>query len=209
MLGNQLKHEIMCLLKYGISCKKTRNRRLHRYQSTMKYLFLTTTMALMLSCSNNVNDSSDSDPTSLTSAELRPSELTEQEQKRKREQYFIWEVDADKKTITKNPQLQPEFFNVDILIAGLNEMYPEITLEKVRITHDTLYMQIRDAAYLTNQMGSFGAEQYIAQAVINLTSVEGVRYVRIDFPLGSHASPDVWSRESFAGYKEPEDVPEQ
>lgn len=172
----------------------------------MKYLFLIATMAVMLSCSNNANDSSDSDTTSLTGAELRPSELTEQEQKRKREQYFIWEVDADKKTMTKNPQLLPEFFDVDTLIAGLNEMYPEIKLEKVRVANDTLYTQIKDAAYLTDRMGSLGAEQYIAQAVINLTSIEGVKFVRIDFPEGSHASPDVWSRESFAAYKESEDV---
>lgn len=175
----------------------------------MKHILLIFSMAVMLSCSNNANDPSASDTATVSGAELRPSELTEQEQKRKREQYHIWEVDADKKTITKNAQLQPEFFDVDTLIAGLNEMYPEIKIEKVRISQDTLYTQIKNADHLTDRMGSLGAEQYIAQAVINLTSVEGVRFVRIDFPEGSHASPDVWSRESFAAYKESEDVPEQ
>ena len=180
-----------------------------RYLFTMKYILPVLTLTVLLSCTNSADDSSTSDSAAVTGAELRPTELLEQEQKMKREQYYIWEVDADKKTITKNPQLQPEFFDVDTLIAGLNEMYPEILLEKVRLINDTLYTQIKDAAYLTDQMGSFGAEQYIAQAVINLTSVEGIRFVRIDFPEGSHASPDVWSRENFAAYKEPEVVLEQ
>lgn len=175
----------------------------------MRYSFLIAFLVVLVSCTNNANDTSATDTTNVNGGELRTSELAEQEQKMKREQYYIWEVDADKKTITKNPQLQPEFFDVDTLIAGLNEMYPEVKLEKVSITNDTLYTQIKDASYLTNQMGSLGAEQYIAQAVINLTSVEGIKFVRIDFTIGSHASPDVWSRESFAAYKEREDVPEE
>lgn len=174
----------------------------------MKHLLFLLSATVLFSCSNQASDDAGETP-GATPAELRPSELTEQELKLKREQYYIWEVDANKKTITKNAQLQPEYFDVDTLITGLNEMYPEIKLEKTRISHDTLYTQIRNAQYLTNQMGSFGAEQYIAQAVINLTAVEGIRFVRIDFPMGSHAAPDVWSRESFAGYKESADVPLQ
>ena len=180
-----------------------------RYTPTMKNFLLFLLLAGVLSCTNNGNDNGSGDSTGMEASELRPLELTAQEQKMKREQYFIWEVDADKKTITKNPQLQPEFFNVDTLISGLNEMYPEITLENKGLRNDTLYTEIKDAEYLTNRMGSMGAEQYIAQAVINLTAVEGIKYVRIDFPEGSHAAPDVWTREQFAAFQEREDVPVQ
>lgn len=175
----------------------------------MNYFFLFFLAAVLLSCNNNADDAGLSDTTGVSTSELRPSELREQELKMKREQYYIWEVDADRKTMTKNPQLQPEYFDVDTLIAGLNEKYPEIRLEKRNLRNDTLYTQIQNAQYLTNQMGSLGAEQYIAQVVINLTSVDGVRYVRIDFPEGSHAAPDVWSREQFSGYRESEDIPIQ
>jgi hypothetical protein len=188
---------------------KDENRDCQRYKPTMKYLILFLLPAVLLACTNNANESSTSDTTGVAASELRPSELTAQEQKMKREQYYIWEVDADKKTITKNPQLQPEFFDVDTLIAGLNEMYPEITLEKKGLRNDTLYTAIKNAEYLTNRMGSLGSEQYIAQAVINLTSVEGIKFVRIDFTEGNHAAPDVWSREQFAAYQEREDLPVQ
>ncbi|RYF84325.1 MAG: hypothetical protein EON98_09525 [Chitinophagaceae bacterium] len=83
-------------------------------------------------------------------------------------------------------------------------MYPNIRLEKVKQSNDTLYTQIKNANYLTEQMGSAGSEQYIAQAVLNLTSAPGVKYVRIDFEVGSHAMPDVWSKENFKDFKEVE-----
>jgi hypothetical protein len=121
-----------------------------------------------------------------------------------KEQFYIWEVDADKKTKQLNPQLQPEYFNVDTVIMGLNERFPQVQLERRKIGHDTLYAEIKNAEFLTERMGSFGAEHYIAMAVLNLTSANGINFVRIDFTEGSHASPDVWSRQNFAAYKEVE-----
>ncbi|HUC82265.1 MAG TPA: hypothetical protein VMR70_15275, partial [Flavisolibacter sp.] len=112
-----------------------------------------------------------------------------------------WKVDADQKTIRQNPKLVQPVLSVDTLIAGLNEMYPKVKLEKVKQSNDTLYTQIKEADVLTEQMGSAGSEQYIAQAVLNLTSAKGVKFVRIDFEMGSHAMPDTWSKENFKGYK--------
>ncbi len=176
----------------------------------MNKVFLFWLLVLAAGCTNNSETTAgDETDTAGAGATFRTPELAEQEQKLKQEQYFIWQVDADKKTKTKNPQAQSEFFNVDTLITGLNEIFPEIRLEKVRLSNDTLYTVIKDAAFLTERSGSLGAEQYIAQAVINLTAVEGIRFVRIDFTEGSHASPDVFSREQFAHYTEQEVVPEQ
>lgn len=168
----------------------------------MKWLSLLLLLAL-LSCENNANKESVADstennnPAAADTAALGP-ELPVAD----RRQYFLWEVDADQKTKKKNPQARPEYGNVDTLITGLNELYPQIRLEKKRLSHDTLYTEIKDAQYLTEQMGSTGSEQYIAQAVLNLTAVKGINYVRIDFAEGSHASPDVWSRKNFSDYKE-------
>jgi hypothetical protein len=175
----------------------------------MNKLFLFCFSIVILSCNSNTGNKTTEEDTASAGAQFRAPELAEQEQKMKRQQYFIWQVDADKKVIVKNPQLQPEFFNVDTLITGLNEMFPEIKLEKLRLSNDTLYTEIKDATFLTQRSGSLGAEQYIAQVVINLTSIEGVRFVRIAFEEGSHASPDVFSKEQFADYKEEEIVVEQ
>jgi hypothetical protein len=51
-------------------------------------------------------------------------------------------------------------------------------------------------------MGTGGATFYLAETVINLTSVNNVRFVKIDFEEGSHASPDIWSKEDFSDYEE-------
>ena len=164
----------------------------------MKGLLPVLLVILLWSCNNNTADTHTETttlpPTAADTAAIGP-ELTD------KTQFYVWEVDSETKTKKQNPQLRPQYYSVDTLVMGLNERYPRILLQKKRIGHDTLYTEIKDAMYLTDGMGSTGAEEYLAQAVINLTSVEGIRYVRIDFPEGSHASPDVWGRDAFSDYK--------
>jgi anionic cell wall polymer biosynthesis LytR-Cps2A-Psr (LCP) family protein len=166
----------------------------------MRPFFLLLLFAFLFSCTNNAGEKNKADTSKIVS-HPDTAKATETEAVDKN-QFYIWEVDSERKTKTKNPQLRPEYYNVDTLIMGLNAKYPNIRLEKTDIGHDTLYTKIQDAQYLTEQMGSAGSEQYIAQAVVNLTSVKGVNYVRIDFEEGSHASPDVWSNSSFGDYRE-------
>ncbi|HEV7333807.1 MAG TPA: hypothetical protein VGN63_22425 [Flavisolibacter sp.] len=167
----------------------------------MKQLTVLFFLAILISCSNNAGDTAATKDSSEASSDTwRENELGEAPADK--EQFFIWQVDTDNKTLTKNPQLHPSYYSVDTLIMGLNERYPQIQLERKHLGHDTLYTEVKNATYLTNQMGSAGSEQYIAQVVLNLTAVKGINHVRIDFEEGSHASPDVWSRKSFAGYKE-------
>jgi len=165
----------------------------------MKLLLSSLLFLLLLSCTNNTSNEPESEttvlsPTAVDSSSTGP-EITD------KAQFYVWEVNSDTKTKKQNPQLRPQYYSVDTLLMGLNERYPRILLEKKRIGHDTLYTEIKDAMYLTDGMGSTGAEEYVAQAVINLTSVKGIRCVRIDFAEGSHASPDVWCRDAFSDYK--------
>ena len=104
---------------------------IQRYNQIMRNFLLIIFPVLFISCNSSSDQgSSAADSLDALNTELKVPELTEQEQKRRREQYFIWDVDANQKTISKNPQLQSQYFNVDSLIIGLNEMYPEIRLEK-------------------------------------------------------------------------------
>lgn len=114
--------------------------------------------------------------------------------------YYVWEVNAVKKTLRKNPAVPGKSADIDAIISGLNNQYEEIQLKKDGLRHDTLFLSIQDALYLTNQMGSSGPAQYLAQTVINLTSVPGVTYVHLDFKEGEHAGPGTWSRKDFPGY---------
>ena len=107
----------------------------------------------------------------------------------------------ENKLISKNPDFKNSNFFIDSIIKGLNLKYREIPLEKIKLSHDTLYTQIKNSEYLGEQIGSTGAAFYLAEAVINLTSVNGVKYVNLDFAEGSHATPGVFTRKDFEDFK--------
>ncbi|MCW3094072.1 MAG: hypothetical protein JWP81_5141 [Ferruginibacter sp.] len=113
-----------------------------------------------------------------------------------------WQIDFESKTKTRNPGFKEDNLNVDTLIHGLNTMFPNIQLRKIKVSRDTLYTEIQDSYYLNERMGTSGAEFYVASVVINLTSVNNVNYVKIDFEEGSHASPGIWNKADFSDYKE-------
>lgn len=80
-------------------------------------------------------------------------------------------------------------------------MNEQVLLEKVKISGDTIYTAIKDSEYLGNQMGSTGAEIYVADVVLNLTELPGIKYVNIQMKEGSHVQPGTWSKISFEKYK--------
>jgi PBP1b-binding outer membrane lipoprotein LpoB len=114
---------------------------------------------------------------------------------------YIWKATPDYKKI-KNTDIPAGLLNADSLIKGLNEQYENIFLEKIKISGDTIYTKIKNASYLTDQMGSTGAEIYVADVVLNLTAVPGIKYVNIDLLEGSHMEPGVWSLDNFKKYTE-------
>jgi hypothetical protein len=115
---------------------------------------------------------------------------------------YVWAVDFEGKSKQKNPRFKENYLNVDTLIKGLNQLYPNIRLERVKISRDTLYTSIKDSEYLGERIGSYGAEAYIADAVINLTSVPNINYVNFDFEDGSHISHGTWGKDDYKEYKE-------
>ena len=83
------------------------------------------------------------------------------------------------------------------IIEAANTKYPQIRLELVRIKRPTAYVRIRDAAHLTQSMGSAGAESYLAEITYSFTSVKGISSVNFEFTAGDHASPGTYTREDF------------
>ena len=114
---------------------------------------------------------------------------------------YVWRTTADYKK-KKNDEALPAIINTDSLIKGLNEYYEDVFLEKVKQSGDTLYTKITDSKYLGSQMGSTGAEMYLADVVLNLTAVPGVKYVKVDMEAGDHAQPGTWSADNFKNYKQ-------
>jgi len=75
---------------------------------------------------------------------------------------------------------------------------PKLRLQNV--AEGIAHVEIISAEYLTQRMGTSGAQNYLAAATYSLTETTGVRGVDFIFPAGEHAMPGVYTRESFKDY---------
>jgi len=169
----------------------------------MKLIRFFPLLFLCPACGNNSGDSTTSEINSLKIADTFHTSMLHTDSSDKivaARAYYLWEVNAAKKTLRKNPLVAVADANIDSVIFGLNLQYEDIIFEKAGLKKDTLQLKINDSNFLTNQMGSGGQARYLAQAVINLTSIPGIKYVQIDFKEGNHAVPVTWSRKDFPGY---------
>ena len=87
------------------------------------------------------------------------------------------------------------------MINMINEIYPEIKLSFIERSNDSIFLRIFDNSYLTRQMGTGGAEAYLAEVTYNLTELNGINFVQIRFKESGHASPGTYSRTDFVHVK--------
>ncbi|MCE3281520.1 MAG: hypothetical protein K0Q66_257 [Chitinophagaceae bacterium] len=114
---------------------------------------------------------------------------------------LVYDVNNESKTLKRYTEVPDSAFTAARVVNGLNEKYPNVQLQLLRQSADTLYVAVPASEYLSERMGSAGASQWYADAVLNLTGVQGVNYVNISLQEGSHASPGVFSRKSYEDYK--------
>lgn len=86
------------------------------------------------------------------------------------------------------------------VIDLLNKKYPGIRMEYVRMQGDTIITRIADATQLTQNIGTSGAESYLAEATFSLTELPAVKAVSIQFQEGDHAMPGTFTRASFKDF---------
>ena len=117
---------------------------------------------------------------------------------------LFWTVDDYNKIKSQVYKDTVEVTDPQSVVNGINSIYPDIHLEYIRQSNDTVYATIDSAFTFTNDMGSSGASEYLSTVVINLTTLKNVNYINLDFPEGSHASPGVFAKSAFEKYKEKE-----
>ena len=83
------------------------------------------------------------------------------------------------------------------MIAFVNMEFPEAKLSFVKISGDSIYVKIGNSKFVTQQMGSSGAEAYLAEVTYNLTELKNIGFVNINFKEGDHAQPGTYSRTDF------------
>lgn len=114
---------------------------------------------------------------------------------------FYWSVDYDsisnKGFLVIGTLLDSIGQSINELIRILNKRYNEPKIKFIDLTNDTIKIKIENDEFLTERMGSAGAECFLGETVFTLTETETIKYVNIEMDYGSHASPEVYSRINF------------
>ncbi|MBN8686641.1 MAG: hypothetical protein J0M10_06475 [Chitinophagales bacterium] len=109
----------------------------------------------------------------------------------------LWKANLDSGLLRMEKQVVPglDTITTESIVSYMSGV--NFKPEYVKTSGDTLYLRIADATYLTQQMGSSGAEAWLAELVYNCTEIPGIRFVNLDFEEGDHAQPGTYRRESF------------
>jgi hypothetical protein len=86
------------------------------------------------------------------------------------------------------------------LIEILNRRPANCKIEFQNLIGDTLIIRITNDEILSEQMGTTGAECFIAETVYTLTENDLIKFVRFEMEIGSHAKPGLYSRNDFKQY---------
>ena len=160
----------------------------------IRSVFLLFLSALIFSCNRKQPDASLPTPAPLAIPETTDSALSSIDG------HFFWSSDLGPNSgliMKKVFPITKDSLSVPDMINRLNDQYPEIQLKLKRFSHDTVFVKIDKSAYLTQQMGSSGAEAYLAEVTFNLTEPDGINAVYIGFKTGDHAGPGVYTRTDF------------
>lgn len=114
---------------------------------------------------------------------------------------LFWTINDYDKTKTRVYKDTVDITEPQSVINGVNSIYPDIHLLFVKQSNDTVYAKIDSAFTFANDMGTSGAAEYLSTVVINLTTLNNVNFVNLDFPKGSHASPGVFGKKSYENFK--------
>ncbi|WP_257668450.1 hypothetical protein [Parapedobacter tibetensis] len=109
----------------------------------------------------------------------------------------VFDDESEQLTAETNSDFDRSLLSVDALTETLLTNYPEIQLEIDKVSNDTLYVKIPGAQYLTQQMGSSGAQMYLLEATYAYTELPNIHVINFSFIEGDHARPGAYTRKSF------------
>lgn len=77
-----------------------------------------------------------------------------------------------------------------------------LKIELTKVTAKAIFITVTGSEIMTQQLGSTGALNILASIVYTLTELPQYKYVYIDFEMGDHANPGIYSRKDFEDYFE-------
>ena len=107
----------------------------------------------------------------------------------------IWVYDCVSEKIIKVREINKDTITVNNLTQLLNRNYEnQVRIELVQVKQDSVRVTIPSSTFLTQSMGTTGAEEYLIEAVFTLTELPEIEFVEFEFEEGDHATPGVYSR---------------
>jgi hypothetical protein len=91
----------------------------------------------------------------------------------------------------------PDTLTAGMICSILNATWPDVQAKVIKTSKDTIFIAIPQSDYLTQQMGSTGAQEYMVTATFSFTELKGIKYVSFDFAEGDHAVPGVYDRSTW------------
>jgi hypothetical protein len=162
-------------------------------------------LSALIACNSpeSVTSNSEGTDTSITSEMPETSDTTAQKITPNttihRDTVSIWVYDYDNGIPIKNREVKADTLTPKGLIDFLNIQTGRnrIHLDFVRISDDTIYVKIKESTYLTQSIGTTGADEYMSITTYTLTELKGINYVNFDFEEGDHAVPGTYSRQHY------------
>jgi hypothetical protein len=167
----------------------------------IKLLFFSLALFIFFSCNSNQDKEAETKPENQeTSIDTISASNNEDSAITVKTRPMIWTVDEQNQgaeKMRKPEDVKLDTFSSEELVQLLNNNYPDIQMKLVKISHDTMYVKIPDSKKLTEQMGSTGAQNYMASATYTLTEFKNVKYINFNLEEGDHAGPGIFSRKDF------------
>lgn len=112
----------------------------------------------------------------------------------------VFNEESGRFDIVENPDDQNFTPNGEGYVEALNIKYPEISIRQGERHLDTLNVFIDNATYLTQSIGSAGANSYLAEATYAFTELDSVNVVNFNFQTGDHATSGPYTRAFFKDF---------
>jgi hypothetical protein len=109
----------------------------------------------------------------------------------------LWIYDYNADIPLKNREVEEMHITHEEWIDFLNAQNENVYMEFFKHSGDTLFIKIVESTFLTQQMGTAGADAYLSVATYTLTESKNVNYVHFDFEEGDHAIPGTYSRQYY------------
>lgn len=163
-----------------------------------KIILVVLVVIFLTACGNHENSKIDVKVEKEKIYPIDSASLVENEKVEIDDKISIWIYDCMVDTIIQVRMVDKDTLISEKLISIINSKYQdEVILDFVNISKDTIFVKIDNSEYLTQQMGTAGADEYMISATFTLTELPKIKFVNFDFEYGDHASPGTYNRKYY------------